>query len=218
MTQIRVPGRGLFTCSGNTVKEAILYLRETLQSEAWHGNALLSIGGDPLGPTECLNPLSGDLVLTNYSRLSSGPPIRIPAIECRGITLQQLVAFRSFVKDHLPSWREIYGDNYGQPIEFEQFNFYHAYDWVFNPATSPFCSYSHADCDYSYVELVAATAKTKVTKRPWLVTHSYEEPIYLFIECLQRHAILRGLSDTGAYWVPAYANRPHSLEPLGWSW
>ena len=217
MVQIRVPGRGLFTCSGNTVEEAILCLRETLQSETWHGNVLLSNGARRLGPKDCLNPLSGDLVLTNYSRLSSGPPIHIPAIERRGITIQQLVALRRFVKNHLPSWCETYGDNYGQPIEFEHFNFHDAKDWVINPATSPClgpaCSYSYADGGYSYVELVTASAQTKVTKRLWFVTHSWEGPIYLFIECLQRHAILRGLPDTSAYWVAAYAINPHCENP-----
>lgn len=140
-------------------------------------------------------------VLANFSALSTTPPIKIRATELRGISIDQLAVLLDFVKERAASWCEAHKDhpNYGNPLDFETFNLYHASFWVINPATR-----DHGGTGCSYVELVAIS---KNDQRPkWFVSHAWLEPVLRFMLCLKHHALLRQLSPQSAYWVCALEN------------
>lgn len=181
------------------------YLRQVLD-EPWHGQKVLSCGPQKLEPQDILHDFNDDFVLTNYSHLSSGPPISIPRTEVRGITIEQLSRLLDFVRFCCFTWYEPYDGHpdYGQPLPLERFNQFHMLFWVLKPATA-----SPWEC--SYVELVASKA---ASQRPvWYVTYVWQQPLYEIMACLRRHASLRELPDSTAYWVDALANNHHRLEP-----
>ena len=211
--RIQVPGEGTFTCSSSTAEEAVEYLGQVLD-EPWHGQKVLSCGPRKLKPQDILHDFTDDFVLTNYSHLSSGPPISIPRTEERGISIEQLSRLLDFVRQrvHL-TWYvpfesfDVHYDladyHYGQPLNFEHFNQYHMLFWVLKPATA-----SPWEC--SYVELVASKA---ASQRPvWYVTYVWQQPFYEIMACLRRHASLRELPESTAYWVDALANNHHRLD------
>ena len=198
-------GCGAFTCSSSTAEEAVEYLRQVLD-EPWHGQKVLSCGPRKLKPQDILRDFNDDFVFTNYSHLSSGPPISIPRTEVRGITIEQLLCLLDFVRErvHLTWYEHFYAHcDYGQPLPFEHFNQYHMHFWVLEPATA-----SPWEC--SYVELVASKA---ASQRPvWYVTYVWAQPLYEVMACLRRHASLRELPEGTAYWVDALANNHHKLD------
>ena len=205
--RIQVPEKGILTCS-STAEEAVDYLRQVLaEPEPWHGLKLLSCGPKKLAAGDLLHDFNDVLTFTNYSHLSSGPPISIPRTDVRGITIAQLLRLLDFVEKRASTWYETYPvlPHYGQPLSFECFNMYHANDWVVRPATaSPF------NC--SYVELVASDV---ASERPlWFVSHAWLEPLHNVMACLRGHASLRELMsrpDHTAYWVDVLANNQHDL-------
>ena len=200
--RIQVPGKGTFTCSSSTAEEAVEYLRQVLD-EPWHGQKVLSCGPQKLEPQDILHDFNDDFVFTNYSHLSSGPPISIPRTEVRGITIEQLSRLLDFVGQRANlTWYEDFYAHCDQPLSLEQFNQYHMDFWVLRPATaSPWAC--------SYVELVASKA---ASQRPlWFVTYVWQQPFYEVMACLRRHASLRELPDSTAYWVAALANNSHEL-------
>ena len=176
-------------------------MRQVL-GEPWHGNKLLSCGLQKLEADDLLHDFNDDFVFTNYSCLSSGPPVPIPRTEVRGITIKQLSHFLEFVKDRVSTWYEPFSvmPQYGQPLSLDDFNRYHANFWVVCPATD-----SPLNC--SYVELVASEA---ASQRPlWYVTYLWQQPLHEFMTCLRRHASLRELPESTAYWDSALANNQH---------
>ena len=110
----------------------------------------------------------------------------------------RLTTLLNFVEDRASAWRETHSESvrYGETLEFEKFNLYHANFWVIEPATQ--------DHGCSYVELVATSEQDQ---RPrWFVSHAWLEPIVRFVLCLKRHAFLRRLTpENSAYWVCALA-------------
>ena len=85
------------------------------------------------------------------------------------------------------------------------FNLYHAAYWIISPATAE----ARGGKGCSYVELIA----TKVAEqRPhFFVSHAWVEAVSSFFACLLKHAQLRLLTSSTAYWVCAYANNQHAL-------
>ena len=120
MTRIQVAQRGTFTCNSSTAEEALKYLWQVLD-EPCHGNMLLSCGPQKLEPGQLLHEFNRDLVCTNYSSLSSGPPIRIAQTHLRGITIEQLSSLLDFVKYRDSTWCEEYrgSPDYGRPLCLE---------------------------------------------------------------------------------------------------
>ena len=110
----------------------------------------------------------------------------------------RLAALVDFVKDIASKWCEAHEEspNYGNLLDFETFNFYHATFWVNKPAT---LDYWREGC--SYVELVAISMDDQRPK--WFVSHAWLEPIVRFMRCLKQHALVRQLSPRSAYWVCA---------------
>lgn len=45
----------------------------------------------------------------------------------------------------------------------------------------------------------------------WFVSHAWAEAVSEFVSCVARHGQLRGLHETDAWWVCAYANNQHEL-------
>ena len=103
-----------------------------------------------------------------------------------------------FVEDIASKWCEAHeaSPNYGNSLDFETFNLYHASFWVIEPATL-----DHGREGCSYVELVAVSMDDQRPK--WFVSHAWLEPIVRFMRCLKQHALLRQLSPQSAYWVCA---------------
>ena len=184
------------------------YLRQVLD-EPCHGNMLLSCGPQKLEPGQLLHEFNRDLMCTNYSSLSSGPPIRIAQTHLRGITIEQLSSLLAFVNKRVSTWCENHSGSpeYGQPLSFETFNFYHLHCWVIDPATA----HPHA-C--SYVELVATAAKRQ--RHLWFVSYVFVDPIHKFMGCLVHHASLRQLHGQlpcdATYWIASCANNLHRRE------
>ena len=143
----------------------------------------------------------------------------------------RLAALVDFVKDIASKWCEAHekSPNYGNLLDFETFNLYHATFWVIEPATLDYwkegCSGSCSGCGCgscgscascngcspcgscgrcggcSYVELVAISTDDQRPK--WFVSHAWLEPIVRFMRCLKQHALVRQLSPQSAYWVCA---------------
>ena len=110
----------------------------------------------------------------------------------------RLAALVDFVKDIASKWCEAHEEspNYGNFLDFETFNLYHATFWVIKPATL-----DHGREGCSYVELVAISMDDQRPK--WFVSHAWLEPIVRFMRCLKQHALVRQLSPQCAYWVCA---------------
>eukprot|EP00913_Durusdinium_trenchii_P007307 g6869.t1 len=169
---------------------------------------LLSCGGRPLVGSEILRDLSPNdsscgssrvlhLELTSYAELIPGAaPLRIWETECRGIRLQQLEELIDFLLK-----RCVARDATGESIALQDLNLYHLADWVICPATS----FDRV----SYVELVSTCLEAQ---RPrWFVSHAWQETVEHFVLCLSKHAEVRELKTSAAYWVCAYANNQHEL-------
>eukprot|EP00435_Cladocopium_sp_Y103_P018524 s4321_g4.t1 len=201
MTRIQVFG-STFTCYSSTAEEAVEYLRQVLD-EPCHGNILLSCGPQKLEPGQLLHEFNDDLVCTNYSCLSSGPPICIAQTHLRGITIEQLSSLLAFVEQRVSTWCGDHFLEYGQPLLLETFNFYHLHSWVIKPATA----HPHA-C--SYVELVATAAKRQ--RHLWFVSYVFLDPVHNLWTCLRHHADLRELPNHTAYWIASFANNEHRRE------
>ena len=156
-----------------------------------------------LGTETFLKP---DQQATQYSALTGDRrPLRIPAVELRGILIHQLLAIVSFLtalctQDH---YIEGFVDRNGRPLRVSDVDLYVLTENVIKPMTS--------HDKVSYVEAVATEAEKQVPK--WFVSHYWGEKVLEFIRCLQKHAAVRGLSESlDAYWVCAYANNQHELE------
>ena len=132
----------------------------------------------------------------------------IQKTELRAMTLdqlQQLIAFidryadkKGFLRDSNGPWL----DWEGKPLHKDRINLYDVTKYIIKPAT--------AEQKCSYVELVAPAGTTSQEPK-WFVSHWWGEPVKDFFEALKKHAEVRGLKKTDAYWVCAYANNQHDL-------
>ena len=94
----------------------------------------------------------------------------------------------------------------GRRCNTKVFNLYHANYWIIEPSTLE----ARGGRGCSYVELIATQVEAQ---RPrWFVSHAWKEPVATFFACVVRHANLRRLSCSSAYWVCAYANNQHALQ------
>ena len=84
-----------------------------------------------------------------------------------------------------------------------RFNLYHACSWVIQPSTRGFNDGNGC----SFVELLASEATKQ--KPSWFVSHAWKEPVWSFVNVLQRHKTVRQLNTY--YWVCAYANNQHCV-------
>ena len=117
------------------------------------------------------------------------------------------------MKDIASKWCEAHeaSPNYGNLLDFETFNLYHATFWVIEPATL-----DHGREGCSYVELVAISMDDQRPK--WFVSHAWLEPIVRFMRCLKQHALLRQLSPQSAYWVCASKKNTGMTRSFGAFW
>lgn len=87
----------------------------------------------------------------------------------------------------------------------------HAEDGNIMLGDAPLGKLQSMEClnSFSYKEYLSLTP----CKPTWYCSHWWGEPIVSFVNCCQKHAVLRRLNDTMAnYWVCGYANRQHELE------
>eukprot|EP00435_Cladocopium_sp_Y103_P005523 s3126_g1.t2 len=186
-----------------TVEDAVSLAAQKTQLGSWE-NVLLSCGTQKLKPGDTLEAV--EYSLTSYDAFGNSA-IRIRKTECRGITLPQLQAIVSFITSHAHLWVETHSEspNFGQPLEAQVLNLYHACNWIITPATRRF------EC--SFVELLATRPEDQWPR--WFVSHAWQEAVCRFVACLRQHASLRNASGC-AYWICAYANNQHKLqEPPG---
>ncbi|CAE7516786.1 unnamed protein product [Symbiodinium necroappetens] len=206
--------------------DIIAAVKSRLAEEPWHGNVVVSRGPERLESSEVASK-DGLLVNLCQGHPRRGVPLEIATeilgrhwmvvqsearstgrlvwLRRSGITISQIQALLLFAQSMIAFWTGTFGEERGRALSYETFNLYHADQWILRPATAgrrgPGCS---------YVELVA---DTKEDQHPeWFVSHAWLEPIRLFLLCLCRHAAVRGLRRTAAYWVCAYANNQHELE------
>jgi len=123
-------------------------------------------------------------------------------VELRGITLAQLrkvwqqIEHRC-VRDH---WRD---KGTQRPLEPQTVNLYHLNEYFIMKETEK--------SKLSYVEHITGE---KPQKPRWFVSHWWGEPVADFIACIEQHAADRGLGEDIPYWVCAYANNQHRLDPM----
>ncbi|CAK9093165.1 unnamed protein product, partial [Durusdinium trenchii] len=200
---VEIPGEGRFDVplEIGTTKALLLWLHETWPERPWHGNKLLSCGLRQFQPDDVIDAATA-LVLTNYSEISKKAACDLPDAAERGITLPQLQLLVDFAAKMANKWCETTGDHAGSPLEFKTFNFYHANVWIIKPATE---GYNQTGC--SLVEIL----NEEVQRPSWFVSHAWIEPMCQFWWCLQKHALIRELPNTMAYWICASANNQHDL-------
>mmetsp|Transcript_120312 Transcript_120312/g.365909 ORF Transcript_120312/g.365909 Transcript_120312/m.365909 type:complete len:566 (-) Transcript_120312:174-1871(-) len=122
--------------------------------------------------------------------------------EDRGITLEQLQHVVRWSKDRCHRWRDTASADEsrtsGMKLNLDIMNMYHLHHWLIKPAT--------ADKFCSLVEMLSSQ------KQPpsWCVIHWWGERIADFQRCLECQLTTRGLPFTTAFWVAAFAIRPHS--------
>ena len=75
-------------------------------------------------------------------------------------------------------------------------NLYNVADWIIKPFTVK------AAC--SFVELIV-DAGTLEQPPQWFISHWWGEPVRDFVAAVEAHAAARGLEESAAYWVCAYA-------------
>ena len=167
---------------------------------------------EPRDAVDAVDAKNNHLVL-DFSGLGT-QKTPIEKTELRGITLPQLQELVAFIDRHadsegfLQGWYQTrYRNRDGSWRERklchkDTINLYDVVTYVVNPATE------EQKC--SYVELVAPAGTTSQTPR-WFVSHWWGEPVKDFVKALMTHAMVRGLKDTDAYWVCAYANNQHDL-------
>ena len=124
--------------------------------------------------------------------------------EHRGMTLSQ---FRDLVNDlkrraDKDGWLQGWVDREFNTCHVNTVNLYDVVKYLVHPATE------QTQC--SYVELVAP-AGTRAQTPKWFVSHWWGEPVKDFVKALKNHAKVRGLPDSTAYWVCAYANNQHDI-------
>ena len=131
--------------------------------------------------------------------------------EDRGITIVQLKALYEKIKKKCAAGKLMRSGEL-EPLRPEQVNLYDINDRIIKKYTA------HKSC--SYVELIA----TRQQSPNWFVSHWWGNSVLNMINCLEQHAIDRGLVPkktgtkeydftkcTAVYWVCAYANNQHSL-------
>ena len=85
----------------------------------------------------------------------------------RGITHDQLEKIVAFISKMADRWCETFGVHYGEKLNFDTFNLYHANYWIIKPATE---GYAKKGC--SLVEVMAI----QVQRPHWFVSHAWIEP------------------------------------------
>ena len=123
----------------------------------------------------------------------------IDGADRRGITVPQLKKLRGFLANHagegglLQGWWDRFT---GKPLHLATITLYAVADWVVKPSTAK------EAC--SFVELLVDEGTAEQPPQ-WFISHWWGEPVCDFIKAVERHAAARGLEDTAAYWVCAYA-------------
>ncbi|CAK9116804.1 unnamed protein product [Durusdinium trenchii] len=187
-------------------------LQQLPRSETSWGVRMLSCGVQQLGEGEMLQEVLSSqaqcgevplLSLADYSelgpRLSRTEVCRIPRIEYRGITVEQLCILAGFTSEMAPLWCEMFGEKAGDSLKPETFNLYHLCHWVLIPSTAVSCC--------SLVELMATDANQQ---RPtWYISLSWITSLCRFVECVRRHASVRKFPRQGAYFELGCANNQH---------
>ena len=153
--------------------------------------------------TEGANPLDLD-----FSELGT-QKTPIQKTELRAMTVDQLQQLIAFIDRHADKDGFLHDSNgqpwldwEGKPLHKDRINLYDVTKYIIKPAT--------AEQKCSYVELVAPAGTTSQEPK-WFVSHWWGEPVKDFFEALKKHAEVRGLKKTDAYWVCAYANNQHDL-------
>mmetsp|Transcript_67953 Transcript_67953/g.210183 ORF Transcript_67953/g.210183 Transcript_67953/m.210183 type:complete len:661 (+) Transcript_67953:59-2041(+) len=138
--------------------------------------------------------------LPDLGELYGGDGCSIEKTEERAITVQQLGRILAYITNNCTKlgWRST---NPAKPglLSPSTVNLYDLTALLIKPATKA------RQC--AYVELVAA--RVQVPK--WFVSHWWGEPVHDFVICITKHASDRGLPETTAYWVCAYANNQWQL-------
>merc|ERR1719305_841501 len=127
----------------------------------------------------------------------------IQKTELRAMTLDQLQQLIAFINRHADKDGFLYDSN-GQPwldregetLHKDRINLYDVTKYIIKPAT--------ADQKCSYMELVAPAGR-HFTKPKWVVIHWWGQPVKDFVRAMKKHAEVRGLKKTDAYWVCACA-------------
>jgi Ran GTPase-activating protein (RanGAP) involved in mRNA processing and transport len=120
----------------------------------------------------------------------------------RGITLPQLRHTFACALERCAAevWMSTNPLDRGKPLSRETITLYDLVSNFIVPATG--------GGRRSLVEVLAPGPQRPV----WFVSHWWAEPVYLFIACIEQHAIDHQLGDDSAYWVCAYANRQSPAE------
>ena len=146
----------------------------------------------------------------DFSRLGAERRVIVGA-DKRGIRLRQLRKLLEFLQSHADGDGNLQGwwDRYprgrwlppaqqaaGTQLTMAAINLYAVTDWVIKPFTAK------AAC--SFVELVVEEDTTEQTPQ-WFVSHWWGEPVCDFVVAVEAHAEARGVAESAAYWVCAYA-------------
>ena len=94
-----------------------------------------------------------------------------------------------------------------EPIRLAAINMYQLVDWVIKPATSE-DRVDQGGSGCSFVELIARSEQ----KPKWFVSHAWSTSILEFTACVDRHAQERAMTETGFYWVYAFAKNQWAVE------
>jgi len=107
--------------------------------------------------------------------------------ENRGILLPQMHEIYHYAEVHWQEWK----------VDRNNFNLYDIYKWLITPLTKENSS--------SMVEHLAERRQAPL----WYVCHWWGDPVAKFLQCVRQHFFVRDLVEFSAYWVSAFALRPH---------
>ena len=123
--------------------------------------------------------------------------IKIPQVEHRGITINQLLLLRRHIQRRCTP--EEWTNHLNQKLNHQTVNLYEIARYVIRPATIA--------AQVSYIEYIAERKQPPL----WFVSHHWGAPVREFITCLEQHCADRSLSrEDSPYWVCAYVRATYN--------
>eukprot|EP00931_Biecheleriopsis_adriatica_P027677 TRINITY_DN16601_c0_g1_i1.p1 TRINITY_DN16601_c0_g1~~TRINITY_DN16601_c0_g1_i1.p1 ORF type:complete len:707 (+),score=182.60 TRINITY_DN16601_c0_g1_i1:61-2181(+) len=99
--------------------------------------------------------------------------------------------------DHMPAKLS---KTSGKPLRMDFLNFYHLSNYIILPLTKPRKT--------AFVEMLTNQGQPA----SWFLSHWWGGPMVNFVDCLKKHMSTRGLPLDSAYWIWAFACRPHQQQ------
>eukprot|EP00927_Polykrikos_kofoidii_P003897 TRINITY_DN11563_c0_g1_i1.p1 TRINITY_DN11563_c0_g1~~TRINITY_DN11563_c0_g1_i1.p1 ORF type:complete len:607 (+),score=89.43 TRINITY_DN11563_c0_g1_i1:118-1938(+) len=150
----------------------------------------------------------------DFWELTQGrPPLRLPRVEQRGVTLTEMRALLGFVKrrcDKRGAIRGWYDPHTGAQLYYQSLTVLQLVHWVVKPLTS------RAGCSVAEILTAREESGDPASRVPpeWFVCHWWKEPFVVFVRRVRNHARAEGLAVDASYWSPFLATRLYECSGL----